>query len=186
MEAIQFPLSKIRLLVEGRKKLLTEITAPLTVKDDTVTFKDVMAVDAFAKELDVPIKAVFESGERTDLDEGVKIGRGASAYKRTSERSGVPYYTYHHLVTTSDEPNLMALRVDLHAKDGMPVRFNAGHDSKEIVYVTRGRVRVDWTPAQRATRTEYLEQGDSIYIEPGVPHSFMAAAEATEIIAVNY
>lgn len=186
METIEFPLKKIRQLVESRKKLLEEIVAPLSLNGETVTFKDLMAVDAFAKELDLPIKAVFESREQSDLDEGVKIGRRATAYQRTSERGGVPYYTYYHLVTTSVEPNLMALRVDLHANEGMPVQFNGGHQSKEIVYVTRGRVRVDWTSTEQSTRTAYLEEGDSIYISPGVPHSFMAAAVSSEIIAVNY
>lgn len=82
----------------------------------------------------------------------------------------------------------MALRLDLHSDNLQPLKLNDGHDSKEIVYVTKGAVKVQWIGDNETLKENILYEGDSIFISPNVPHSFTnnIAGQKSEIIAINY
>lgn len=123
--------------------------------------------------------------QRTDLHVGAKISRWRDAYQRTADRSGVPYYTYRHLAKTTDDPSFMPLHITLLCGADGAVQMNPGHEEKEFVYVLRGRVRVD-LEKDGISRTDVMEEGDSIYLEAGVAHSFVRITAKAEILAVNY
>nr|Q9JN69.1 RecName: Full=(S)-2-hydroxypropylphosphonic acid epoxidase; AltName: Full=Hydroxypropylphosphonate epoxidase; Short=Ps-hppE [Pseudomonas syringae]5U55_A Chain A, (S)-2-hydroxypropylphosphonic acid epoxidase [Pseudomonas syringae]5U55_B Chain B, (S)-2-hydroxypropylphosphonic acid epoxidase [Pseudomonas syringae]5U55_C Chain C, (S)-2-hydroxypropylphosphonic acid epoxidase [Pseudomonas syringae]5U55_D Chain D, (S)-2-hydroxypropylphosphonic acid epoxidase [Pseudomonas syringae]5U57_A Chain A, ( len=141
-----------------------------------------------AQYLAIPLSEFFVGQTQSDLDDGVKIARRNGGFKREEIRGGVHYYTYEHLVTTNQDPGLMALRLDLHSDDEQPLRLNGGHGSREIVYVTRGAVRVRWVGDNDELKEDVLNEGDSIFILPNVPHSFTnhVGGAKSEIIAINY
>jgi len=124
--------------------------------------------------------------ETSDLDAGVRVYRASEGFKRTVERKGKAYYTYQHLATTKDAPELMALKVTLLCDQPESVTLNDGHGSKELIYVIDGSVRMDWDDADGSRHTSMLNKGDSVYLQPGIPHSFAASDAKAEIIAVNY
>lgn len=134
----------------------------------------------------LPVGRFIECGD--DLKDGVKISRKDQSFKRDEIRNGKKYYTYHHLATTTYDPNLMALRLDVHCKSEDDICLNSGHESKELVYVTKGKVQVQWRLEGGEIETDILNEGDSIFVQPNVPHSFTAidSKESAEIIAVNY
>lgn len=174
-------------IIEGRKMAFHDFLKNhgLEEKGSEVILESFNELESIAKELSTPIKDFFDNAVTNDLENGVKFGRKSDAFKRTVKREGTEYYTYNHLATTDAEPNLMALRVELHCKDDRKVVLNSGHGSKEIVYVTKGQVKVDWDYKGRK-HAGILNEGDSLYIEPGVPHSFIANQDKSELIAVNY
>ncbi|PJD91619.1 MAG: hypothetical protein CK424_06220 [Legionella sp.] len=169
-------------LVASRKMLPDQIIRDYEVKNGDVIFKNFTELKHLSDKLAVPVKDFFVEN---DLDDGIKISRKNDSFHRVSEKGGVKYYTYNHLATTKTEPNLMALRVDLHCKDIDKITLNDGHDSKELVYVTKGKVRMDWK-TDNGVRNVELNVGDSAYVSPNVPHSFMAMEDNSELIAVNY
>jgi len=52
--------------------------------------------------------------------------------------------------------------------------------------VLRGDVRMDWVDPEGAQRTARLQQGASVYVDPGLPHSFSSIGETAEVLAINY
>jgi mannose-6-phosphate isomerase-like protein (cupin superfamily) len=140
-----------------------------------------------ANEISIPVSSFFEEVDN-DLDDGIKIARRDETFNRKEVRDGKDYYTYHHLVTTNAEPSLMALRLDLHCEEAANIALNRGHGSKELVYVTKGKVQVQWTNTEGTRREDVLNEGDSIFVYPETPHSFTAIdnSHPAEIIAVNY
>lgn len=139
----------------------------------------------FCAKLNLSISTILKENETLDLTDGVKVTKKDSAYKRVNEKNGKKYYTYNHLVTTDAYPTLMPLRVELHCNDEKDVVLNGGHDSTEIVYVTKGTVRMHWE-FENVTKYMDLEVGDSAFIQPGISHSFMAVGNDAELIAVNW
>ena len=174
--------NNLRSLIESRKMSSDEIIKSYESIGSKIVFKSFEELKNLSDKLAVPIKDFFIDN---DLEEGIKIGRRAEGFSRTIEREGVKYYTYNHLATTKTEPNLMALRVDLHCKDIDKVTLNKGHSSKEIVYITKGKVRMDWKTENGNHYTE-LNVGDSAYVSPNIPHSFLALEDNSELIAINY
>lgn len=189
MENYQITLSKHHLesLLATRKMTLSHIQG-VDVRGDRALIKDVEQLQWIADHTAIPLSAFFDGQTTSDLDDGVKIARKGTGFKRNEIRDGVLYYTYEHLVTTNQDPNLMALRLDLHSDELQPLKLNGGHSSKEIVYVTKGSVRVTWLADNNQLKESVLNDGDSIFILPNVPHSFTnsVAGEKSEIIAVNY
>lgn len=183
MSNISISKQRVSELIAGRKMSPESVLLDYDVQNDEVKFKDFAQLSSLADKLVVPIKDFFEED---DLDHGVKIGRKSNAFSRTIEKNGTKYYTYNHLATTKTEPNLMSLRVELHCKDQDKVTLNSGHVSKEIVYVTKGKVRMDWKAKDGNQHYEELNVGDSAYVSPYIPHSFMALEDSSELIAVNY
>lgn len=183
--------SHLERLITSRKMCPSDVLAPYSQAGDHVLIPD-DDLPGLADRLIVPTTllvsaspAANDEAEQTDLDGGVKVYRADEGFRRTISRSGTTYYTYQHLATTKAAPELMALKVTLHCDDSDSVVFNGGHDSKELIYVLHGRVRMDWESSD-GRRTEILESGDSAYLRPGVSHSFISASETAEIIAVNY
>lgn len=168
-----------------RKMNPAEVLAGYTVNENEITMNYQEMVD-LCNQLNVPPSKLLEETTELDLDRGIKISRNGQTYKRTSERNGKKYYTYNHLVTTTAYPTLMPLRVELHCNDENDIVLNGGHDSTEIVYVTKGTVRMHWEYDNKIHQLD-LNIGDSAYIQPGVSHSFMAVGnEDAELIAINW
>lgn len=178
-------LSKQRVsdLIASRKMSPEAVLLDYDVQNNKVRFKDFDQLSSLADKLVIPVKDFFEDD---DLNHGVKIGRKNGAFSRAIEKNGTKYYTYNHLATTKTEPNLMSLRVELHCKDPDKIALNFGHGSKEIVYVTKGKVRMDWKAKDGNQHNEELNVGDSAYVSPYIPHSFIALEDNSELIAVNY
>lgn len=168
-----------------RKMLPEQVLAGKRVVGDQVqlSFDELKSL---SQELDLQPTTLLAEEQALDLDRGIKVSRHSEGFRRTSERNGKKYYTYHHLVTTNAYPTLMPLRVELHCSDENQVVLNGGHESTEIVYVTKGTVRMHW---EYDNERHYLDLhvGDSAFIQPMVSHSFMAMGEEdAELIAVNW
>ena len=174
--------NNLKSLIESRKMSSDEVMKHYEIVGNKVVFKNFEEIKNLSDKLAVPIKDFFTDN---DLEEGIKIGRRADGFSRTVERKGVKYYTYNHLATTKTEPNLMALRVDLHCKDIDKAVLNNGHSLKEIVYITKGKVRMDWK-TENGDHYAELNVGDSAYVSPSIPHSFLALEDNSELIAINY
>lgn len=176
----------LKLLIHNRKKTFEEVTKGLK-KDEKFTYvNSIDDVKSLAGSLNVKVSQLFNDSNENDLNDGVKIQYNNEGYRRISQRNGKEYYTYQHLVTTNTEPNLMPLRVSLHCKEDENLSLNEGHDSKEMIYVTKGKIKMDWKSEGEKLLSQELNIGDSVYINPGVPHSFMALEEESELIAFNY
>lgn len=155
--------------------------------EDVVLIEGETSLKDLATRLRIPVASLFEDG-KDDLDNGVKICRSTEGFTRIAERKGTKYYTYRHLATTDAAPELMALHVMIHCGDDNKVVLNGGHGSKEIVYILEGRVRMHWQHGSDLRQVD-LEPGDSVYINPGVSHSFISAdgvGGKCSLLAVNY
>lgn len=168
-----------------RKMTPEEILNQFEIVEDKVTLTFEQATE-LGNKLNVSVADLIVSTDTNDLDKGIKIARDNKGYKRTSVKNGKEYYTYNHLVTTNAYPTLMPLRVEMHVNDEDAVILNGGHDSTEIVYVTKGKVRMNWE-YNNAAHQDILEVGDSAYIHPGISHSFTTyGSEEAELIAINW
>lgn len=176
----------IRSLLATRKMVLEDF-ANLSVTDQKVKFENINELIQLSNETCLPVTD-FLSDMDSDLDDGIVISRKNSAFSRKEVRDGELYYTYHHLATTKAEPSLMALRLDLHTTKATKPSLNSGHNSKELVYVTKGVVQVNWLSPDGSMREDILHSGDSIFIWPNTPHSFISVdhTDQAEIIAINY
>lgn len=169
----------------SRKKTLGEVIEGFRHDEKYVYLESMEDLNKLAEILNVKPSVLFDSDEIDDINEGVKILYNNEGYSRTSKRKGKDYYTYKHLVTTNTDPGLMPLRVTLHCRDDEDVTLNAGHDSKEVIYITKGKIKMDWE-SNNQRYSKVLTVGDSAYIHPGVPHSFMALDNDAELLAFNY
>ncbi|BET95596.1 cupin domain-containing protein [Xenorhabdus taiwanensis] len=185
---ISFSKQNISSILSSRKMTLEQLTGIAEIHNDSVVFPSFQALSDFSDHIAVPLSMFYREAQDRDLDDGVKIARRNETFSRDEIRDGVHYYTYHHLVTTKADPGLMALRLDLHSNETQPLRLNSGHGTREVVYVTRGTVRVQWLDDAQQQHEEILNEGDSIFITPFVPHSFTnhSKQEKSEIIAINY
>ncbi|MBY4602889.1 MULTISPECIES: cupin domain-containing protein [Bacillus] len=171
--------------VELRKMIPQIEFENLKVKDGKVLFT-YEELKYFCEKLNIKPENLLKENFKLDLTNGIKVSRSNNSFKRTSERNGKKYYTYNHLVTTNAYPTLMPLRVELHCNDNQDVVLNGGHDSTEIVYITKGAVRMHWDYEDIRNEVD-LYVGDSAFIQPGVSHSFMALNDKeAELIAVNW
>lgn len=172
-------------LSHSRKKTLEEVVEGFSYDDKYVFVQSMDDLNKLAETLNVKISKLFDSEEDDDINEGIKIQYNNEGYSRTSKRNGKDYYTYKHLITTNTDADLMPLRVTLHCMDDEDVSLNAGHNSKEVIYVTKGKIKMDWE-SNNQRYSKVLTIGDSAYIHPGVPHSFMALEKDAELLAFNY
>jgi|GEM_PF-3404170 len=190
MENYELSVSKSHLasLLATRKMTTNHIDNNIRYDESSAYFSSFKELQKVAEYLAIPVSDFFPSQLESDLDDGVKIARKNETFRREEIRDGVHYYTYEHLVTTNQDPGLMALRLDLHSDSLQPLRLNGGHNSKEVVYISRGSVKVQWIGDDETLKECVLNEGDSIFILPGVPHSFTNnhAGQKSEIIAINY
>jgi len=184
---IRISVSKVEQLAVSRKMNVEEVLKSVNFKcGEYIEFKSTGKLVRLANVLVMPISELVRDVS-TDLTEGVKILRNNEGFCKVSNRGGNEYYTYKHLATSNSAPELMALKVVLHCESSENIVLNEGRSSKEVVYVLKGVVRVDWGNGLGAERrTEVLNEGDSIYLSPGVPHSFMGLELNSEILAFNY
>lgn len=184
---ISIRMSRLEDILATRKMTMSHVQ-DLNFDSECVYFESIEQLQRLAEYLSVPLSEFFVGYTESDLDEGVKIARRSNSFKCEEVRGGVHCYTYEHLVTTNQDPSLMALRLDLHSDVLQPLHLNRGHISKEVVYVTRGTVRVQWLGGDGELKESVLSDGDSIFISPNVPHSFVndVAGQRSEIIAINY
>ncbi|MHC8316448.1 hypothetical protein [Pseudomonas sp. LB3P31] len=184
---IRIRLERIQELAESRKMSAEEVLRTVNIEsaeyveiDTTEKLKELSSV------LIIPMCDLLQ-GVDSDLENGVKISRVNEGFCKTSSRGGKKYYTYQHLATSNTAPELMALKVSLHCNGAEDIVLNAGHVSKEVVLVLKGVVRVDWGGSHSVSCfSEVLVAGDSVYVSPNVPHSFIALEDGSEILAFNY
>lgn len=188
MSSIQLTFDKevIISILSSRKMTLENLNNFADINDSSVVFHSHQSLVNFSNSSALPLSIFFNDAD--DLDDGVKIARKNDTFSRDETRDDVHYYTYHHLVTTKTDPDLMALRLDLHSNNTQPLKLNSGHKTKEVVYVTRGKVRIQWLDENNQLNEDILNEGDSIFITPFVPHSFTNFDKnlKSEIIAINY
>ena len=172
----------------SRKMPIGEVIRGLPVEDGKVVLSQSDALDKLAETLIVPSSLLAGSGaeDRSDLDGGVKIAEPGQGYRITTDRAGAPYYTFQHLATTNAAPELMALKLTLHCNREQGIVLNDGHEAKEVVYVLKGDVRLDWIDQAGERRSARVNQGGSFYVDAGVPHSFSSIGETAEVISINY
>lgn len=171
----------IKELCDGRKMLLSDLG--LDDSKQEIEIKNDDQLNEISKKLNVTVRDLFEKKEE---EKGIHKLESGDGYKRVSQRKGKDYYTYEHLITVDHESNLMPLKVTLHCKNDEDVQLNPGHNSKEMVYILKGKVQVDWIDENEQNCTDNLNVGDSIYITPNTPHSFMALEDNSELLAFNY
>lgn len=180
-------LATLETVAHRRKMVLDDLLSDFGgLKDGPhAVFERAEDVERLASALTVSMSHLLVMSEGSDLQHGVKVCRADEGYVRTASRQGKRYYTYHHLVTTSTAPDLMPLRVELHCDDPASVELNGGHLSREVIYVTEGSVAMEWD-TEEGRHESVLHVGDSAYLEPGISHSFRAAAPSgAELIAFN-
>ena len=183
---ITLELDRVRRAAASRKMDVDTLIGDCRIEGETVQLDSAERLEVLTTTMILGAAALgIEAETASDLDDGVRICRRRQGFTRTVQRSGTDYYTYEHLATSNDAPELMALKVTLHCNDVRSITPNAGHETKELIYVLDGDVRMDWTVGD-ATRTATLAPGDSVYLTPDVPHSFIATGTRAEIIAVNY
>jgi len=181
--AFKIQIRHVQEIAESRKMLISEVLEGIEHDCDNLRIVDGDQVRALARKLLVTPARLL--GEQDDLDDGVKLCRRDGGFVRRQERKGKLYYTYRHLATTSAAPELMALRVSVHCNDEEDVVLNGGHESKELVYVTIGQIRMHWANGA-ALRSIDLDEGDSVYLSPNIPHSFRSLIGESELLAFNY
>ena len=176
---------KLEKLATGRKMELPQVLDGFASKDGGVQVNALEDLRVLSDRLILPVEQLLEA-TANDLDDGVKVCRKQEGFVRSSERAGRKYYTYQHLATSKAAPELMALRVTVHCKDEDHVSLNGGHGSKEIVYITKGPIRMHWEAAGVRRQVD-LNEGDSVFLLPNVSHSFRSLDEHDgELLAFNY
>jgi len=181
---IHIPLRRLKQLAESRKMVVDAVTVDLDKDEHSVRLSGFADARLLADRLVMPMSSLIEMAD-SDLDEGIRVCRREDGFVRDAERQGKLYYTYQHLATSNAAPELMALRVTVYCNKEEDVVLNAGHGSKELVYVTKGNIRMHWNGAE-GTRNVDLAEGDSVYLNPDVPHSFRALDGTAELLAFNY
>lgn len=181
--------SQIEKLSSKRKMSVDEV---LDVVGECCNRAGVLELESFdalqklADKLVMPISELLVD-TRKDLESGVVIFKSDQGFAKEVCREGSRYYTYKHLATSNTAPELMALKVSLHCESREAVVLNGGHASREVIYVLKGSVRFDWRgDGAEDAETATLNFGDSVYISPGIKHSFMALESGAEILAFNY
>jgi uncharacterized RmlC-like cupin family protein len=185
---MKIDLNLLEKVASSRKIPLDDLLGDFQVEQGSVVMPEPESLGKLADRLIVPASMLTEDApERpTDLDGGVKFAAAGEGFRITSERGGAPYYTYQHLATTSAAPELMALKLTLHCNREQGIVLNEGHDSKELVYVLKGDVRVDWIDPKGERRSAVMAEGGSVYVDPGLPHSFSSIGATAEVLAINY
>lgn len=187
--SIAINISQVEMLSGKRKMSVDEV---LNAIDESCPASGVLELESFEKvqkladTLIMPVSELL-ADTRKDLDGGVVISRSDEGFAKEVSRKGSRYYTYQHLATSNTAPELMALKVLLHCEDNDGVALNRGHASREVIYALKGSVRFDWRDeGAEDVKSATLNPGDSVYISPGVKHSFIALESGAEILAFNY
>jgi uncharacterized RmlC-like cupin family protein len=172
----------------SRKMPLDDLVRDFRIEEGGVVLPAADSLADLADTLLVPASMLSEDApdRPTDLDGGVKFAAPGEGFRITSERGGAPYYTYQHLATTNAAPELMALKLTLHCNSEQGIVLNDGHESKELIYVLKGDVRMDWIDPKGKRRSAVMTEGGSVYVDPGLPHSFSSIGETAEVLAINY
>lgn len=108
-----------------------------------------------------------------DTTEGIKVLRKPDRYNRVIERGGKPYYLYADLVTTTENVGLRPEMITLLCAEERDVVMNKGHFLHQCTLALHGRIRFFWEFEGRRKSMDFQE-GDSWYIRPYIPHSFMS------------
>lgn len=108
-----------------------------------------------------------------DTTEGIKVLRKADRYTRTIHRGGKPYYLYADLVTTTENVGLRPEAITLLCTEERDVVMNKGHFLHQCTFALHGRVRFFWEFEGQRKSADF-DEGDSWYIRPYIPHSFMS------------
>lgn len=187
--SIEINMSQVGILSSKRKMSVDEVLSVVKKSCPTsgaLELDDFAQLQKLADKLVMPVSELLAS-TGNDLECGVVIYKSDEGFAREISREGSRYYTYQHLATSNTAPELMALKVFLHCDNREAVVLNGGHAAREVIYTLKGRVRFDWTEeGGDKVKSSTLNPGDSVYISPGVKHSFIALEPGSEILAFNY
>ena len=185
---MKIDLNALEEVATSRKMPVDEVISGFRIEEGNVLLSGMDALEKLADALIVPRSLLERTvvADRSDLDGGVKIAEAEQGYRITAERGGAPYYTFQHLATTNAAPELMALKLTLHCNREERIVLNEGHEAKEVVYVLKGDVRLDWLSETGERRWARVNQGGSFYVDAGVPHSFSSIGPTAEVISINY
>jgi mannose-6-phosphate isomerase-like protein (cupin superfamily) len=176
-------------LLESRKMGWADLNIEVTIIDERwVEIQTREALNQLCSYLDIPISLLFKDDNRYpyDLDDNIKIGRKDQQFERVRIKDGQPMYHYRHMMKTTADPHLMALRTSPLCDKPEMISLNKGHLAKELVYVTQGQVKMYWQSKFGHDRTAILNEGDSVYLAPWVPHAFSPMTEGAEILAIDF
>lgn len=187
METILLSRATIERHATNRKMLISSLVDEGQIDENHISLNNINELANLSKVLAVPVASLFEaSGD--DLTNDIKVYRADEGFVRTSSREGREYYTYRHLATTDAAPELMALHVTVRCTEEDAVVLNGGHPSKELIYVLEGKIRMHWDARAERHHVD-LAPGDSVFLRPGVSHSFISIGDdgrSAALLAFNY
>lgn len=148
---------------------------------------DLSQLSQVAVTLEVPLSYLLRQfgADHIDLVDKVKICRRAGQFERLKMVGAQPAYIYRHVMKTTADQHLMVLRTSPMYGASDLATLNSGHRVKEIVYILSGCVGVRWS-SKGVQRQDVLNEGDSIYIDSWVPHSFYSLTPDSQILAIDY
>lgn len=162
--------------VAQRIKELREI---LEISKEEVASRAGIALEDYAKyesaELDIPISAIYATAEVLSVDPTVLLTGEAprmNKYTITRKDKGISVerykeYSFQALAFNFIDRDMDPMIVNLAPKDAPPELVT--HAGQEFNYVLQGTVTVLYGPHKFQ-----LNEGDSIYFDPTVPHGQMA------------
>lgn len=174
-------------LLQSRKMKLEQLQGLYEDHGDYVR-ADLLQLSEAASILDVSLAHVLKhfGTDTVDLKDKVKICRKTDQFERLKMVDSQPAYLYRHVMKTTADKHLMVLRTSPMFSSAEHANLNSGHLVRELVYVLSGTVGVLWKSKTGIQRQNVLREGDSIYIDSWVPHSFYSLAPDSQILAVDY
>ncbi|WP_140383442.1 cupin domain-containing protein, partial [Acinetobacter pittii] len=147
-------------------------------------FSDLLMLSQYTR---IPLHIFFTAhiSSVNSLPSLVTISRKDTLYSRIKIEPNSSYH-YRHVMITNQDPNLLVLRTTPLNSSFNESNPNKGHEVKEIVYILSGVVGITWSSKNQEIRTQVLEQGDSVFIAPWIPHSFCSLTPDAEILAMDY
>ncbi len=142
-------------------------------------------LEKLAKALTINLRDLFPI--TADTDRGVKFQFKKGRYTRTIWRKGKPYYVYEDLITTTENVSLRPEILTLLCTREEERVLNEGHFLHQCTYALHGKLRFYWKFEDKVYSQDF-EEGDSWYIRPFVPHSFISLDpnDLAKIIAFTF
>jgi len=132
-----------------------------------------------ARGLNVSMAHFFEDESGADKISITRREERVTVDRRPHQDKGKVHYIYTALETKKTHKNMEPFLVEFPVQDSEQMVFMS-HEGEEFIYVMEGRLEF-----RTVDRVEILEQGDSIYIESDLSHSFRRlSSEPAKALAV--
>lgn len=187
MEKLIFNQSKIENILASKKMILADISKYISIDDKKIVVEKFADLLMLSQDTNIPLHIFFTAHVSAISSQPslVFIARKDTLYSRIKIEANSSYH-YRHVMILNQDPNLLVLRTTPLNSSFNESSPNKGHEVKEIVYVLSGVVGITWSSKNKEIRTQVLEQGDSVFIEPWIPHSFCSLSQDSEILAMDY